>query len=123
MRIDARSPDNTVFSELGERIRANRLARNISQEQLADEAGIGRVTLQRIENGSTGTSLRSLIRILRALDLSESLDGLVPEPRPSPIQQVDDAGKTRRRASTKRSAADERSTGGWAWGDETGGSA
>ncbi len=119
MRIDPRSPDAAVLAEIGERIREVRLGRNISQEQLAEEAGIGRVTLQRIEHGSTGTSVRSLIRILRALDLSEGLDLLVPERRPSPLQQIAAEGRRRQRAGSQRSAdRDEDAGGGWVWGDE-----
>jgi transcriptional regulator with XRE-family HTH domain len=121
MRIDTRTPDAAALTELGRRIRAVRLARNISQEQLADESGIGRVTLQRIERGSTGSSLRSLIRILRVLGLSEGLDQLLPEPRPSPLRQLEAEGKGRQRAGSKRSGgADPGASRGWAWGDEEG---
>lgn len=118
MRITTHTPDAAVLQELGARLRAVRLNRNLSQAQLAEEAGIGRVTLQRLEEGKGGASLPSMIRVLRALDLSESLDQLVPPPRPSPLEELKRREQPRLRAGSPRgqSHRDE----GWQWGDEEG---
>ena len=84
MDIEAIGSDRAVLEELGRRLREARLERNLSQAEVADDAGIGRVTLQRMEAGES-PSLINFIRVLRALDLLEGLDRLVPEPGPSPI--------------------------------------
>jgi transcriptional regulator with XRE-family HTH domain len=107
-----------VLEELGGRLARARLERNLSQARLAEEAGVGRVTLQRIEAGE-GASLVNVVRILRALDLFEGLDGLVPEPAPSPIDELKRQGRRRQRAGSPRaSGRDERRTREWRWGDE-----
>jgi transcriptional regulator with XRE-family HTH domain len=116
MNITAQTPDDVVLEELGERLRAARLRRNLSQARLADEAGIGRVTLQRLEDGKVNATLPSLIRVLRVLDLSESLDQLVPAPGPTPLEEMERRGQPRMRAGV---AASQKHRGpGWRWGDE-----
>lgn len=116
MRITARTPDDAVLQELGARLRAVRLRRNQSQEKLAEEAGIGRVTLQRLEEGKVNASLPILIRLLRALDLSEGLEQLVPAAAPSPLEEMERRGMPRRRAGSPRRK--EPRDQGWRWGDE-----
>jgi hypothetical protein len=72
--------------------------------------------VERLEAGES-TQLSSLIRILRALGLLDRFEALVPEPLPSPIEQLQLQGKQRQRASG-RSAEDEPAEGGWTWGDD-----
>lgn len=119
MHISAQTPDKVVLEELGARLREQRLARNESQAALAEQAGIGRVTLQRIEEGRSRTSLPSLIRVLRALDLTDGLDLLVPVPAPSPIEQLERQGRRRKRAGAPRAQQPEDAPPQpWRWGDE-----
>ncbi len=121
MALQAQETDAAILEEIGSRLRQHRLARNLSQARLADEAGIGRVTLQRIEEGSAAASLPSLIRILRALELTEGLDQLVPPVAPSPVEELRRRGRQRRRAGSPRSAErSEQAREEWAWGDEEG---
>jgi transcriptional regulator with XRE-family HTH domain len=115
MRITDLNTDKAVLEELGSRLRDLRLSRNISQAALAKEAGMARFTLQRIEDGQP-TSMINLIRLLRALDLLEELDGLIPEGIDRPVEQLQRRSK-RRRAGSPRKAE---STGPWQWGDEEG---
>jgi transcriptional regulator with XRE-family HTH domain len=118
MRITAQNTDGAVLEELGSRLRESRLRRNLSQARLAEEAGVGRVTLQRLEEGASGASLPSLIRVLRALGLVEGLDQLIPEAAPSPIEELRRRGQPRRRAGTSRSPQpDESPQRPWEWGD------
>lgn len=116
MRITMQTPDDAVLQELGTRLRTARLSRNLSQVRLAEEAGIGRVTLQRLEDGTVGASLPSLIRVLRALGLSEHLDQLVPALGPTPLEEARRQGRPRRRAGSPRSQ--EHQGESWRWGDE-----
>lgn len=117
MRISTELTDDAVLGEIGRRLRQERLGRNVSQADLARQAGIGQATLQRLEDGSSGT-LTTLIRVLRALDLEEGLERLIPEAGPSPLDEVHHRGRGRRRA--RRVPGDPGSDPGapWRWGDE-----
>jgi transcriptional regulator with XRE-family HTH domain len=118
MKISNENTDTAVLRELGSRLRRARLERNLSQSQLAEEAGVGRVTVQRIEEGESA-SMTKLIRVLRTLGLLEDLDQLVPEPRPSPIEQLRRQGRQRQRARAPRAASeDAEAPSPWRWGDE-----
>ena len=83
MQIDSEQSDETVLAELGRRLRRTRLERNLSQVELAEEAGVERKAVQRVEAGESVRSA-SLVRLLRVLGLIEALDRLVPEPPVSP---------------------------------------
>lgn len=107
--------DDAALKELGQRIAQYRLNRNLTQNALAEEAGISKRTLHRVEHGES-THLTNLVRILRALNLLENLEALIPTPAISPIQQVKMQGKRRRRASSPSVAPNPKSP--WSWGDE-----
>ena len=113
--------DDAVLAELGTRIARHRLERNLTQEDLAERAGVGRATLQRLEEGRS-VQATSLIRVLRALGLLGGLDAAVPERVVMPISEVDRARTPRQRArrSSPGSRDDGRRTERWTWGDEPG---
>ena len=120
MKIKSKMTDEAVLSELGARLERTRLERDLSQLELAAEAGVERKSVQRIEGGEP-VRLVSLIRVLRALDLLDGLDRLVPEPLPSPIELLKLHGRRRRRASGERGGdadAEEEAKESWRWGDE-----
>jgi transcriptional regulator with XRE-family HTH domain len=148
MQISNLLTDSAVLQELGERLARTRLERNLTQAQLAHEAGLAPLTVLRLERGEA-VRLTSLIRVLRVLGMLEALDRLIPEPTPSPIELVKLQGHRRRRASGTRAKgpppakgtahapigtsartisqpgappADARPTerGAWRWGDERG---
>ena len=52
---------------LGERVRETRTAAGMTQDQLASAAGIGRVTLVRLESGEQSPRYETLLAIARAL--------------------------------------------------------
>ena len=112
--------DATILAEIGDRVSSERLRRNITQHQLAEEAGISRSTLKRLENGES-TQMTAFIRVLRALGLVEGLAMLLPAVAASPMQVLENQGKERQRASTKRQKPDssrETDSDKWSWGDE-----
>jgi transcriptional regulator with XRE-family HTH domain len=117
MRIDPFLTDDAVMAEFGQRLARARLARNMSQKQLAEEAGVGERTVARVEAGESPT-LANVIRILRALDLVDGLDRLVPEPVVNPFVELEQRGRRRRRASPSRTGEPRRTDGGWTWGDD-----
>lgn len=55
---------------LGDRIRVARLQENLTQERLAERAGVDRSTIQRIERGTTDAKFSNLVRIARVLRVS-----------------------------------------------------
>lgn len=114
--IDRLSSDSTVLAELGARLARTRLERNMSQQQLAVEAGLSKRTIERMEAGEE-SKLSNLVRVLRALDLLDRLDVLVPEPLPSPIEQLKLHGRRRRRAGRSTTGRGEPAAP-WRWGDE-----
>ena len=90
--------DEEISRELGERIRRERLSRNLSLSTLAETAGVSRLTLQKVEAGHS-PSVNTLLGILRALGFLDRLESLLPPPEISPIELADRQGKARQRAS------------------------
>ena len=93
--------DQAVLEELGERIHRCRLDNDISQEDVARRAGVGRNVVQNVENGKIYT-IMGLIRILRALGLIGELDRLFSDLGPNPLELVKLKGHQRQRASGRR---------------------
>ncbi len=118
MRIRNELTDVALLRELGARIARQRLERDLTQTELAREAGVDRTALQRLEGGQSVT-LTTLLRLLRALGLLENLETAVPAARPSPIELLESQGRPRRRARGRKARQREGDTGGWTgWGDE-----
>lgn len=115
MKFLKSTSDEAAIQELGHRIAQYRLNRNWTQSTLAEEAGVSKRTLHRVEHGES-THLTNLIRILRALHLLENLGALIPEPAISPIQQVKMSGKKRKRASSPSDKLEPSSP--WSWEDD-----
>ena len=116
MRITKQATDGAVLSELGGRLARVRLERNLTQVQLAQQAGVSKRTVERLESGSVATQLSGFLRVCRVLELIERFDLLVQEPVPSPVEQLKLGGRKRRRASAARAV--KPSAIKWKWGDE-----
>ncbi len=116
MRFDTNTADHAILKEIGERVAAVRLNQNFTQANLAEQAGVSKRTVERLEAGES-VQLTSLIRLLRSLGLQQRLEVLFPEPVASPIAQLKLQGKKRRRASSKESGSSKGT--GWSWGDES----
>ena len=105
-----------VLKEFGARLKALRLAKNINQEQLSFESGVPLRTLSRLENGHA-VSMDVLVKVLRALNLLERLELLVPTAEISPMQRKEKrANRPRERASgsrIKNQGVAEASGNGW----------
>jgi transcriptional regulator with XRE-family HTH domain len=116
MKLTKQATDEVILRELGERLAKVRLEHNLTQTQLATQAGVSKSTVQRLESGSVATQLSGFIRVCRVLDLIERFELLIPEPVPSPVAQLKLGGKKRRRASTVKVAAPPVKK--WQWGNE-----
>ena len=116
MNIEETNTDDVVLQELGRRLARRRVERDLTQEQLAQEAGVSKATVERLEAGQAVKST-SLIRVLRSLGLLEALNRLVPEPLPSPIERIRLKGRERQRAAGSRRATRSEKTEPWTWAD------
>jgi transcriptional regulator with XRE-family HTH domain len=107
--------DDVVLEDLGRRLARCRLDRGLTQAELAEQAGVSKRTVERMEAGASSQTL-SLIRILRVLNLLSGLDNLVPETGPRPMDLLKLQGKERKRASSRKPAV--RSPSGWSWDED-----
>lgn len=114
--------DLAVVSELGRRLATHRMARNLTQSEFADQAGVARSTVQRIEGGAS-IQLSSFVKLLRALDRLDGLDAvLTPEVR-SPLADLERQRAVRQRVRHPRGGSGDATVsegGAWTWGDPGG---
>lgn len=89
-----------IAAEFATRLRAQRLAQNLQQSELAARAGISRKTLTTFEQ-SGKVSLDVFLRIVAALGLSESMSTLF-EIKQKSIREMELAEQKRQRASRRR---------------------
>lgn len=87
-------------AELGNQLRTVRLRLELDQRQLAARAGVGLNAVKNLESGK-GATVRSLVRVLRALDRTDWLSALAPQVTVSPLQVLK-AKHPRQRAARKR---------------------
>ena len=102
-----------IEAALCKRLESIRLSRNITQAQLAEEAGVSPRTIGRLEKGQ-GVSVDTFIRIMIALGIQQSLEALLPDPTVRPIERVGIGAGERKRARPTQSS-NERPT--WSWSD------
>ncbi len=114
MKIEGLLSDEAILAELGSRLAQRRLELQLTQEMLAEKAGVSKRTVERLEAGAT-TQLSTVIRILRVLELLDRLESLVPEAGPRPMDLLRLKGKARKRAGGRKKPPDEAP---WTWGDE-----
>jgi len=113
MRIGGQHRSDGVLKEhwerlalaIGDNIRALRLQKNLTQHSLAAMAGVSMTALRHLESGE-GASLGTLIRVVRALDRQEWLQGLAPRITINPLHMTPSRG-VRRRARAKRAHGEE----------------
>ncbi len=84
--------NSAIIEEIGKRVRTYRLRKKITQQELADRAGISLYTVAQIEQGKS-VSLSMFIPVLRVLRLLDNLELLLPEIGPSPVEMIKQKGK------------------------------
>lgn len=92
-----------TLREMGERARQLRLIRKLRQEELAERAGVGVVTVRRFEK--TGmASMDSVLRIATALNAEASFEALFEAPTYSSIDEAlaRPEARTRQRAPRQK---------------------
>lgn len=81
------STDREVLRAIGERLRALRKARGLTQTEAAERAGLGRNTLYRAEQGDNPT-LQTVVRLLRVYGRLAALEDFIPAPELSPMARL-----------------------------------
>jgi transcriptional regulator with XRE-family HTH domain len=107
MKITEQLTDAAVLHEFGERLERRRIDADLTQAQLAEEAGISKRSVERIEAGDS-TDFVMLLRVLRQLKLLEALDQLVPDLPQSPLVLLKGRGRARKRVGRPRGKLDDR---------------
>jgi transcriptional regulator with XRE-family HTH domain len=115
MKIAPILTDEALLKLIGERLARLRLAKNLTQGHLAEQAGLGLRTVQRLELGAAATQLSGFVRVCRVLGLVERFEALIPEAVASPMAQLKQQGRRRQRATGKKAAAGAPKK--WTWGE------
>ena len=113
MKLDAELTDKAILTEIGARIARRRLDFQLTQADLAEQAGISKRTLERVEAGLTA-QMTTIVRVFRVLKLLPALDLVIPGIGPRPLEVVKNKGKIRQRVSLRGHKKDEL----WSWDDE-----
>lgn len=103
--------DKGIGAEIGSRIRALRLRKNMTQQEVAEAAGLSLNVIKALESGKG--KLSSLIAVLRELGALDSLDAFIPDIPVSPLQLAKTQGKKRQRASGSRRKSITREPSEW----------
>jgi transcriptional regulator with XRE-family HTH domain len=115
MKITGSLTDDAVMQELGRRLAQVRIDGNYTQEYLAEKAGIAKRTLERLEKGAQVQST-VLFRVLRSLNLLDTLEILVPANDIRPMDMLKLKKNRRQRASTIYKIQPPITA--WVWEDE-----
>lgn len=128
MKITPQLTDDVVLTELGARLARRRIDLQLTQEAVAEQAGIGKRTLERMEAGKAA-QLTTLVRVLRVLDAMSGLESLVPEVGLRPMDLLQRKSKQRQRAYSPRGYREGNREGKvkgtvaegkpWQWGKDT----
>ena len=94
---------------LGEQVRALRLSLNLDQNTVAERAGVSVRTVKNLEGGH-GSSVATLVRVVRALGRLDWIDALEPVVTISPLRQL---AAERREASPRRASRPRRPAMRW----------
>ena len=115
MKITSQQTNESILLEFGDRLANARLERNLTQAALAEQAGVAKRTVERLESGEVATQLSGFLRVCRVLGLLERFETLLPEPKPGPMAQLKLQGRRRQRAAGKRVASKDPKQ--WTWGE------
>jgi transcriptional regulator with XRE-family HTH domain len=106
MKITAQLTDSAVVHEIGKRLERRRLDAGLTQARLAEEAGVSKRTVERIEAGRSSDFVM-LLRILRVLNLLDALDQWVPDLPQSPLVLLRGRGRVRKRVGHARGSGSD----------------
>jgi transcriptional regulator with XRE-family HTH domain len=106
MNITSELTDEAALREIGVRLERRRIDAELTQAELAEEAGISKRTVERIEAGRS-TDFSKLLRVLRVLQLLDVLEKLLPDVSQSPLALLKSKGRERKRVGHSRRKKNE----------------
>lgn len=86
---------------LGEKLKALRLSRNLDQKTLAERAGLSVRALRSLESGQ-GSTVKTLLGVLRALGRQDWLNTIAPVATINPLNLTREALPRRRASGLRR---------------------
>ena len=110
MNFDVTITPTEAIREIGSRLMALRLGRNMTRAELARRSGVAERTLARLEGGEGRVRLEAFVAVCSTLAILGRFDVLLPSVRQSP-EEVYKRENPRRRARAKKKTA-------IVWGDE-----
>lgn len=93
--------NSEILQEIGERIKKLRISKKLTQQQVADKAGVSLFTMAKIEKGFS-VSLSMLVAVLRVLRLLDNLELLFPDTQISPVTLLKQKKKVEKRVRSKK---------------------
>ena len=84
----AQATDPEILTLVGQRLRAWRIQRELTIQELAARASLTPLTVLKAERGENFT-FRTFLRILRVLGALDQVDLILPPPPPSPLGLLD----------------------------------
>lgn len=95
------------LAALGERLRAARLRRKLTQAMVAERVGVSLPTIRKLESGDPSSSLATVMRVLQVLGLSNDIDTLAAEDLAGRQLQDNELKRPRARRPAGASRRDE----------------
>ena len=89
-----------VLRELGQRLRAQRMARLITQQELAARAGVALGAVKKLETSGAST-LNTFVRVIQALSLTDELAGILQIKASSSIAEMERAELSKRKRARR----------------------
>lgn len=80
--------DTAIVRSIGQKIKNVRIAKKLTQAQLAEHCGLSSFSISQIENGHN-TSLLSIVMILRSLQRLDLLEALTQEETINPLAIIE----------------------------------
>ena len=74
-------------AHLGSQVRRARINASLTQDELADRGGVSVGAVRGLERGA-GSSLKTLVRVARALDRDDWLESFAPAPGVEPLDML-----------------------------------
>ncbi|MBQ7266066.1 MAG: helix-turn-helix transcriptional regulator [Firmicutes bacterium] len=111
MKIDKNLREDNILKEIAQRLKQHRISYPMTRAELAEKSMVSVSTVTRFENGEDISFLK-VIRILKALELENNLNELIPDYSEKPSFYVD-KGVNKQRARRKNTKKND-----WKWGDE-----
>jgi transcriptional regulator with XRE-family HTH domain len=101
MSFDAHISLDDLEQQLGARFRAARIQAELDQASLARLANVSEGAVKALESGR-GSTVKTMLKILRALDRTDWLDAFAPPVSVSPLQALKGVTTPRQRVSRNR---------------------